>query len=92
MSETSFAVPMGVARYAESICSRHGWSRCTSRPLCQAQPALDDLADDGPAASAEDLDEQHPCVHHCDQQAQQDAGDQPVEPAAHPKHQRHSAD
>jgi hypothetical protein len=92
MSETSFAVPMGVARYAESICSRHGWSRCTSRPLCQAQAALDDLADDGPAASAEDLDEQHPCVHHCDQQAQQDAGDQPVEPAAHPKHQRHSAD
>jgi hypothetical protein len=50
------------------------------------------IAEDGPAASAEDLDEQHPCVHHCDQQAQQDAGDQPVEPAAHPKHQRHSAD
>jgi hypothetical protein len=44
------------------------------------------------AASPEDLDEQHPCVHHCNQQAQQDAGDQPVEPAAHPKHQRHSAD
>lgn len=50
------------------------------------------IAEDGPAASPEDLDEQHPCVHHCDQQAQQDAGDQPVEPAAHPKHQRHSAD
>jgi hypothetical protein len=44
------------------------------------------------AASPEDLDEQHPRVHHCDQQAKQDAGDQPVKPAAHAKHQRHSAD